>query len=108
VAAIVSELHRLRHATNDDAFDFPRRLLARALPASRHHVAEYVARVLDRDQQRVGAYLDGRGRLYDLVEVEVEEKFNREFDLQIQTLAGRVSDALFARCLEEVVRNTYR
>lgn len=66
-------------------------------------IVTYVQTTLDRERSKVAEFLDGRRRLYELIEVDVEEEFQRMLGEDLARIGESITDLLLDRFTREAI-----
>jgi hypothetical protein len=103
VVYLLTEFHKLRYSGARGGKGFSRRLVAQSMPADRNMLAQYVQSRLDEEKNKAEEYLEGRKRLYELVEVRVEDEFNEELEKEIETASEEIAMSLLKKYLSETI-----
>jgi hypothetical protein len=105
VVGILGELHELRNTESVLPSKFPKRMLAKSISLSPYHLTEYVNRKLDEDTKKISGFLEGKRRLYDLIEIDIEEKFHIEVQRQLEASADTITDAILSSWIRSAVED---
>lgn len=104
IRGILQNVHQLRHSKSSFAASFSERLLAKTLAPSPVQVRAFVIQKLKEDASMVEQYLKGNRRLYDLIDVDIEEEFEAIVESQLKDLGAGLTDKIFVDCVEETLQ----
>ena len=104
---VLSELHRFRHLSLTSPVYFPDSFLAQNVQMTPESIATYVQTKLDRERSKVVDFLDGRRRLYELIDVEVEEEFLRLMQEDLERIGESITDLLLDRYTREAIEQFF-
>jgi hypothetical protein len=105
VNEILTEMHAIRHGLPlvSGSPSLSSRLLAQTIPLRPDTVNESVLNRLKKEQIGTLDVASGRKHILELVNVRVLDGFQSEVDVKLRIIAEEITEAIFARCLVDVV-----
>lgn len=104
VMEILLELNHLRHAHTLPPSWFPEKLLAQSIQKSAESVIQYIREKLSRDGLKITEFLGGQRRLYELLDVDVEQEFLELLGEDLDRAGNGITEILMKRYMLEAIQ----